>query len=388
MTTFFRNIKIQRVILSIGILIALTLLTYFLKNHIWNTQFQHQEYVPPAKFKIHSKAKNLIFIIGDGMGTEQIDAASLFRYGSRGKLSFQNFPYHTRVKTVSKNEAITDSAAAASAMASGHKFNNGEISFLSKENSYATQLEHCQQLGKKTALITTDSITGATPGAFASHVQSRYMTADIADQYLNHSRPDVLLGGQDINLHQKNVTAAGYSYVKTREELLESSTLKNEQKILGLFGYTTLPYVANRDANIPSLRDMIEFSLNRFSSHKNGFCIFAEAGRIDHAGHENNIEYLIGEVLELDSVVVFLLEHWLAKNPDTLLIIAADHETGGLKVEDATSPTHLEELPRVTWQTSGHTPIDAPVFVSGKNAKYFLQAKDNTDIFSIIYHSL
>lgn len=334
---------------------------------------------------VKASVNNLILMIGDGMGREQIRAASLFKNRTEDALSFQHFPYKGEVTTYSKDKNITDSAAAASAMATGIKVYNGELSNVKSESQslpVKSWVEYCQDKGKRIGLVTTAKATAATPGAFIAHVENRYLTGEIVEYILEITKPDLLFAGNDINFSKQKISDAGYNLVRNRKELL--SLTPSTLPILGLFGYTDLPYVNNRDETIPSLEEMSLQAIKTLSNNA-GFCLVIEGGRIDHAGHLNNIEYLVGELLEFERTATVIAD-WVGKRDDALLLVTADHETGGLSV--TAPPSQPSYLPEVSWQTSGHTLNVAPVYGLGKNAEFIPKLKDNTDIFSLFYHSL
>ncbi len=332
---------------------------------------------PDRDYKVISK--NTILIIGDGMGDEQIKAAGYYEYGETGHLSFEDFPYKTHMTTYSANSPITDSAASASAMATGEKVNNGVLS-MDGNTELLTLLEIARDEGKMTGLVSTATIVHATPAAFASHTIDRSNYNEIGRQYMNRSRPDVIFGGGDVNL---SVTMAELQDYRVSQNATELSGLDYApgDKYFGFFGTGYMPYMYDGTDSLPELSDMAMKALDLLEESDTGFFLMIEAGRIDHAGHANDLIRNIYEVLELSDTVSRVID-WASGKNDTVVIVTADHETGGLTVLNNNG---IHNLPDVSWSTTGHTDVNVPVYIWGENGE-ILQSRirDNTDIF----HSL
>ena len=323
-------------------------------------------------------SRNIILIIGDGMGPEQIKAAGYYLHGQAGQLSFEEFPYQTTMTTYSADSDITDSAASASAMATGRKVNNGCLSIDPETgDSLQTILEIAHAEGVMTGLVTTAISVHATPAAFASHVTDRNNYGEIGRQYLEDSRPDVVFGGGNENLTVEMAESAGYTAAEnliTLQELI----YKKGSHYIGSFGDDHLPYMYDGAGDLPELSDMALKALALLEESDKGFFLMIEAGRIDHAGHANDLVRNVFEVIELSDTVEQVLA-WAEGRHDTVIIVTADHETGGLTVLQNNGAGNL---PDVAWSTTGHTGIEVPVYIWGDNAEYlesFIQ--DNTSIF-------
>ena len=160
------------------------------------------------------------------MGFEAVKAAGYYASGETGTLSFETFPHHAEIKTYAANTPMTDSAAAATAMATGHKVNNGVISMEipGTGTPLKTLLEISNELGKKTGLVSTTYITHATPAAFGAHNPQRNNLGEIANDYLHLTRPNVLLGGGGNGITKERAESAGYTVVTDRSELLSLRT--------------------------------------------------------------------------------------------------------------------------------------------------------------------
>ncbi|MGC9396436.1 MAG: alkaline phosphatase [Anaerolineae bacterium] len=331
--------------------------------------------------------RNVILFIGDGMGPEQVRAAGMYQNGSAGTLVMESSPYASTMTTYSANSDITDSAASGTAIATGHKVNNGVISVAvpGDGRELETLLERFHKHCKRAGLVTTTYATHATPAAFGAHEPSRSYLNNIAGDYLCQTRPDVLFGGGANGLNPSNAAAAGYAVVQNRAEML-AIRLPLAVPVSGQFGTTHLPYEydyftgADPGYNtLPHLSEMVTTALAILETAPNGFFLMVEGGRIDHAGHANDIARNVFEVLEFDRAVEIAYA-WATNRTDTLIIVTADHETGGLSV---IANNGAGNFPTVTWSTTGHTGTPVPVYAWGVNAELALQVADNTDIHQL-----
>lgn len=321
--------------------------------------------------------KNVVLFIGDGMGPEQVKAASIYDTGGTGGLVFARFKYKTEMTTYSADAEVTDSAAAATAMATGVKVNNGVVSVAlpGDGTDIKTMLEYFKEQQKGTGLVTTTYITHATPACFAAHVPGRGQLEDIAKDYFQQSQPNVLFGAGEHGVTEEMAVKAGYVVVRDSEELQKLDT-KNVVMVSGQFG-SDIPYESDGVSDLPSLSEMTAVALRVLDNNKRGFFLMVEGGKIDWAGHKNNLVRNIGETIEFAGAVEEVLE-WLGGRNDTLIVIAADHETGGLKV---LKNNGKGKLPEVSWDTTGHTATRVPVYAHGPGAEAFTGPMDNTNIF-------
>jgi len=344
-------------------------------------------------------AKVVILMIGDGMGFEQLKAASLYAYGREGALTMQQLPVRSRVRTHPAEGAhvITDSAAAATAMATGTKVRRGVISLRIPGNRepLETALEYHRDRGLATGLVTTTYITHATPAGFGSHAEDRNLLTEIASDYLTESRPNVLLGGirgraprtrQVAGMTAAAAAAAGYLVVTDRADLL-AATADPPKYVSGQFRRSHMPYEYDQAAGlirayerIPRLSEMTRAALAMLETDSDGFFLMVEGGRIDHAGHVNEIARNTFETLAFDRAVREVLR-WADGRDDVLVLVTADHETGGLTVQ---SDRGIGRLPLVTWSTEGHSEANVPLFAQGPGAEEIGEQIDNTDIHRLI----
>lgn len=322
---------------------------------------------------------NIILIIGDGMGPEQIKAAGYYLNGESGQLSFEEFPYYTDMSTYSADSTITDSAAAATAMATGNKVNNGVLSLdlPGSGDEHKTIMELAMDRGKMVGVVTTATTVHATPAAFLSHVSDRGSYSTIAGQYLEDSRPDVIFGGGSSSLSATEAISAGYNVVQNLEEL-EGIVYYSGEKYYGDFGSGYIPYMYDGLGDLPELSDMALKALDILEESQNGYFLVIECGRIDHAGHINDLTRNIYEVIELDDTVEKIISR-ISNRDDTIVLVTADHETGGLEVEENGG---AGIIPNHSWSTTQHTSTRVPVYIWGTYAQDMAaEIDDNTDIF-------
>ena len=381
-------------------------------------------------------AKNVILLIGDGMGFPQLTAArveksgwNLSDYGNT-TLNMDQMEQTGYISTFSANSFVTDSAPASTAMATGHKTNNGVISQdattvqgIKDGKNLTTILELAEKAGLSTGLVTTTRITHATPAAFYAHVDNRDNESEIANQLLE-SGTDVILGGglsyfigqnqtnplggkskrsDDRNLI-KEFISKGYVYVYNGTGF-QSLTGNKTSKLIGLFENSHMQYELQRldsSDKDPSVEEMTTKAIEILSRNDKGFFLMVEGGRIDHACHERSLDNTTMDTLAFDQAVKAALD-FAAKNNETLVIVTADHECGGLVLQ----PENLESYeagglnpyfasgiartsgPRYDFLTemveATHTAVDVPIMASGPGAGKVSQGRmDNTGVFVLI----
>jgi alkaline phosphatase len=353
------------------------------------------------------KAKNIIFMVPDGMGLADVVAARIYKYGvGKERLALETLEEIGFQSTYSRNSVITDSAAAASAWACGQKFNNREISYH-QETGEAPQtiLELARSEGKSTGLVATSTITHATPAAFAAHTGNRGCENEIARQYILETRVDVMLGGGKIRFDSTRndqcgvsgnvinaAQAAGYTVVYTREDLLR---VKNTNKLLGLFSDEAMAPMYKREndsalkSKEPTLSEMTGAALTVLEKNKKGFFLLIEGSQVDWGNHANQLAYQIGEVLEFDNAVRAVLDWVEAKSgrsADTLVIVVPDHETGGFAINGPYGSTFSGPGKMIEdgWTTKNHTGVDTVIRSQGPYSQYLGRAIDNTEVFQVM----
>lgn len=332
--------------------------------------------------------KNVILLIGDGMGFAQTTLARLSLGRSDSVLAMDTMPYAGFVKTHpaetdGRRGVLTDSAAAATALATGHKTKNGMLGMLPDGKSVRTILEAAQLQGRSTGLVTTTTITHATPAGFAAHVPSRGDEADIAVQYLQR-KVDVLLGGGEAFFLPQEAEgskrkddrdllaefrSAGYTVLRTREELLSA----HGDRLLGVFSKNHMETKPPE----PSLAEMTRRALTTLSRNRRGFFLMVEGGQIDFAGHANDAPNNVKQTLDFDAAIAEVLD-FARRRGDTLVLVTADHETGGLAIIGPSSGSTADY--GLAWGTKGHSATVVPLLAEGPGAHLFSGVLDNTDI--------
>lgn len=335
-------------------------------------------------------AQNVILIVGDGMGFEHVKAGSYYATGQAGQLAFEQY-YKCAVTTYPLGGGVTDSAAAGTAMATGYKVPNGVISQASNGSPYTTILEYAKSMGKSTGIVSTVSIADATPAAFGAHEPSRGNTTNIINDYLYGSKPNIIFGGGSGSWSSSQISTAqslGYQYVTNYAQMAALSP--TTQYALGLFASGDMTYEYDRlpSNTQPHLSQMASTALSILSNDPDGFFLMLEGGLIDHAAHSNDLNRVTREVVELNNTFQVVM-NWVQTHPDTLVIVTADHETGGLyNVVNRGAGNY----PTGSWSSGGHTAANVPFYITGANStlvnKYIVGGViDNTNIFQIMYEA-
>ncbi|WP_371925834.1 alkaline phosphatase [Halobacillus sp. A5] len=282
------------------------------------------------------KVKNVIYMIPDGYSAGY---ATNYRW-FKGEDSVFDPYLKGMMKTYSEDTEVTDSAAAGTAMATGHKTNNGMIGVTPDGEKVDSILHASENAGKSSGLVATSTITHATPAVFASHVEDRDNEAGIAPQLLEND-VDVLLGGgkemflpeseggeQEENLLTQ-AEESGYSFVENQEEL---SNVENDEKILGLFADGPLsPEMERGETEEPSLSEMTSTAIQSLSQDEEGFFLMVEGSQIDWAGHAHDAAWAMNDTAAFEEAAAEALDY-AKQDEETLVVIAGDHETGGMTV--------------------------------------------------------
>lgn len=330
---------------------------------------------PPAKAVTSSAVsvvgtprRNVILFIGDGMGSAQIEATRRFASGNARPLAMERLPEHGELRTGNAFGAITDSAAAATAIATGHKVANGVISVADPGDGtpLATALEILAAGGLWTGLVTVDTaITDATPAAFGAHVANRSQQSDIAAAYMGASMPNVLIGAPGGGLDEAALVSAGYEIVS------EAAAEPDADHVAWL-----LP-----EERKVTLADLTRLTLRILDVSPRGFFVVIEHEGPDNWGHDNDLAGVIGAVLELDSAVAAAVA-WAEGRTDTLIVVTADHETGGLVL--ASGVPQRGEIPNHEYTTGGHTDTPVSIFASGPGSETVTLLTDLTGLFPLL----
>lgn len=402
--------------------------------------------------------KNVIYMIGDGMGPAYTTAYRYFKDDPTTK-SVDQTVFDTMLTGMARtypddHTVVTDSAASATALSSGHKSYNGAIAVDTDKKPLQTMLEIAKQRGMTTALLATSQINHATPASFAAHNESRNNYDEIANDYIDNKIAgklpvDLMLGGgtkyfirDDRNLVDE-FKAAGYQYGDDIQNLDQITQLP----AIGLYAAKGLPFAL--DENPTRLTKLTSKALDLLDNqNKDGFFVMIEGSQIDWCGHANDIACAMAEMDDFASAIE-KAKAYVDKNKDALLVITADHSTGGLtlgahgqykweadvvhgvKATAGTITQHLlesDDLKSVWnkytsiaftpenkikleqaksmgdkalnlavksiisdtsftgWTTGGHTAVDVQVFAYGKGSEQFVGSQNNTDIADKLIH--
>ena len=386
------------------------------------------------------RAKNVIIFIGDGMGTSHRDLIRYATVGAERQLAMDSMPVAGRSETspLDPEAFVTDSAAGGTAIATGVKTFNGAAGVDADKNPVQSVLERARQAGKATGLVTDSQVTDATPASFGAHVPDRDKQSEIARQYIEESKPDVILGGGEdywypegdpgaypdepkVDPEEKSIGTegdltrkaqdAGYQYVTNAAELRTASG----PRLLGLFAneemFQQAPEGEGAVYDPPvSLPEMTQKAIDILSQDPDGFFLLVEEEGIDEMAHQSNAGLVIKSGQQLDKAVK-VGQSFAQSDPDTLVIVTADHETGSLAIEDTneiqSDPAYPNESGAgrtsedgpfrvansdkkflVDWTTTNHTAEDVPLTAMGPGSENLIGVYENTHIHDAMVEAL
>ncbi|WP_026705674.1 alkaline phosphatase [Flavobacterium soli] len=290
----------------------------------------------------NKKAKNIIILVSDGMSTGTLNMADLYLNRKTGKgsnwlqLYKDNKVSRALMDTASASSIVTDSAAASSSWGGGFRVNNGSLNVGPNGEMNLPIWQKFKKTGKMAGCVTTVPITHATPAGFCVSTKSRNSQDDIAEMYLDLGF-DIMMGGglnyfsPEFRKDKKDMFAAfkakGYQVARNRSEMMNAS---NDKPVLGVFYEDGLPYSIDRNNDaklqetIPTLAEMTQKAIDRMKSHKDGFVLQVEGGKVDWAAHANDIGGLIYDQVAFDEAVKVAID-FAEKDKNTLVIITTDH---------------------------------------------------------------
>lgn len=326
----------------------------------------------PQKFKA-KKPKNVILMIGDGMGTSQVFAGIT---ANGGHLFLDNFKHVGFSRTQSASHYITDSAAGGTALSTGQKTYNGAIGVNTDTVAIKTILEMAEEKGLATGLVSTSAITHATPASFIAHQGARGSYEDIAADFLK-TDIDVFIGGGykhfAVRKDGRDLTGElkqkGYQVLRSMDEIAKVKS----GKLAGLTADEHNEIFSKRKMSLPQSS---ETAINILAQNKKGFFVMIEGSQIDWGGHQNHTGYIVGEMLDFDQTIGKALE-FAANDKETLIVVTADHETGGMAL---TGGDMKKGMVKGGFPTGDHTATMVPVFAYGPGAENFTGIMENTDI--------
>jgi alkaline phosphatase len=367
---------------SVWILVLFTL--FACSNHKDSNKTQTLEIIEAEKPLI-KLPKNIILMIGDGMGISQITAGM---YANGNKLNLERCKVIGLIKTNSEDDLITDSAAGATAFATGKKTKNGKISQSMKDSiNYKTFIEYAEENNKATGIVVTSTVTHATPACFYAHFPRRYEANEpISAQFIN-SGVDVLIGGGEKYFEKRSDGRNLYEELKSKnytvlDTLTEDFSTEGISKMIYLYSPTQPgKLVFEKGDNAPSRGPILplatEKALEVLKKDTNGFFMMVEGSQIDWGGHNNDSPYIIREMIDFDNAIQKVLD-FADQDGETLVIITADHETGGYAIIGG----DLDGTNLVGgFSTLKHSAAMIPVFAYGQGAENFASIYDNTQIF-------
>jgi alkaline phosphatase len=335
-----------------------------------------------------ARPKNIILFIGDGMGVSQITAGKIVK----GHLNLERFKVAGLLTTYSQSDLVTDSAAAGTTLSTGHKTYNGAISVSKDNDPLKTIIEYAEEKQKATGLVVTCSVTHATPATFIAHVDSRKKKTVIAE-HIAKSGIDVLFGGGLGYFLPKSADGSKredekdlITEIEKRMKVVRSAedfeNLGNVDSVAGFFAFGHPPRAIERK---PQLFELTKKAIHILSKNKNGFLLMVEGSQIDWAGHQNNQDYIISEVIDFDNAVGISLD-FAEKDLRTLVIVTSDHETGGFAIHNGSIKDRKVTESKFT--RDYHTATMVPVFAHGPGSSSFGGMGDNTIVGKTIIRYL
>ena len=311
----------------------------------------------------HSKAKYVFYFIGDGMGVNQVNAAETY-LGALNQtigiqpLCFPSFPYAAIVNTQSATNGVTDSAAGGTALATGHKTKNGVLGMLKDQKTAVSSIaDWAREAGAAVGIATSVSVDHATPAAFYAHVKDRKDYATIARQLIERGN-DFYAGADFLDTKAKEgettdiygqAKAQGYTIARGYRDY-QKKAKKAEKMILLQTAEASkrdkysIPYAIDRTKDDMTLTDITRAAIRFLTSkqqEKDGFFLMVEGGKIDWACHANDMSF-IPEVIDMDNAVKVAYEFYQQHPDETLIVVTADHETGGLALGRRGYELHLD----------------------------------------------
>ncbi len=343
-----------------------------------------------AKEEIPQEPKNVILLIGDGTGLSQISSAFFFKETDPNYARFKQIGL---INTSSSREDITDSAAGATAFASGIKTYNGAIGVADDSTHVPTLIEIAAKQNIKTGLISTSSITHATPASFYAHTISRGLQEEIA-AYMVTSNVDFVAGGGTKFFNNRKDGRNLLTELEAKAYTIDTTALGNfasiqeYSKVAYFLAENHMqPVAKGRGDFLPKATELgIQYLNARAKENSSSFFMMVEGSQVDWGGHANDADYLISELIDFDDAIGKALD-FAEKDGNTLVIVTADHETGGFTLA-STPKTNAEgksysDYNEITgsFSTGGHSATLIPVFAYGPGAEAFSGVYENNEIF-------
>ena len=329
--------------------------------------------------------RNLIYMIGDGMGLAHVTMLQIAE-GYDNPVSFMRAENVALIKSYSRNNRVTDSAAAGTALATGHKTNNSMLGVLPDSTAVESMMAKAVRRGMATGLVVTCYLPHATPGAFYAHQVYRRTLEPIAEQ-LVESGVDVAFGGgkryftarrADGTTLVDRLRTKGYRVIDT----LAAADTITSGKVVGLFASKHMPYAhKGRGDYLPrAVGKALEILSNDAAERDEGFMLVVEGSMIDYVSHRNDSEGILAEMRDFDRAVRVAMEY-VDVHPGTLLVVTADHETGGLTLPSGNADfTKSESGVLYKYGSKSHTAVMVPVYLYGTGAERINGVMENSDL--------
>jgi alkaline phosphatase len=329
-------------------------------------------------FPVDQKPKNIVLMVGDGMGLSQVSA---LLYSNSNRMELEKFPVIGFHKPYSADNLITDSAAGATAFACGVKTYNGAIGLTADTLPTPSIIEEVEMQGMATGLVVTSTVNHATPAAFYAHQKVRILFDQIAADLLNTEIDFVVGGGKryfdnreidDRNLYEE-LQEKGYLVTDYMQGELRQMGIDSERNFIYFTGDTDPPAAGVGRNYLPYASKKALHFLEEHSDK--GFFLLIEGSQIDWACHNQKDHWAIDELKDFDRAIGEVLEYAKADG-NTLVIVTADHETGGMSINEGSKINRL----KTGFTSNGHTGAMVPVFAYGPSADLFGGIYENTDI--------
>ena len=308
----------------------------------------------------HREYKNVILMIGDGMGVNTVAATKATKNVS---LNLDKMPVYGRSDTRSFILDSTDSAAGGSALACGIRIWSGSVAIfpyhifnITGQKVPVSLTELAKANGKSAGVVTTDKTSGATPSAFSAHALSRKLEKTISSQQLK-SNLDLIWGCESESITKEKCAKNGFSFVQTATQM---EALESGSRSFAQFDFDEMKYCTG-EKDTPSIEQMTKKAIDLLDDNENGFFLMVEGACIDKFSHDNELDNATMNVVEFDKAVGYALDY-AAKDGDTLVVVTADHETGGIKYNGVTDEYY--------YTSDGHTTADVPLYVSATDAGF------------------
>lgn len=340
--------------------------------------------VSSFSFPKDNKPKNIILLIGDGMGLTTVSTSIL----SDPESVFRKFRFIGLSVTCSADNLITDSAAGATALSAGERTNNHYVGVDPQSKVLQNIFENAKKRNYSTGIVATSSITHATPAAFYAHIPERSSEFKIAEQFLD-SGIDVAIGGgrtfflpenksgsrqDDLDLIQ-SLDSKDYACFNNIEDLRKYN---GNEKVIGLLEDASLKEASSRNY---SLGDLTNIAINRLSKNEKGFILMVEGSQIDWGAHDNKAEKVHSELSDFTKAIKAALD-FADKDGNTLVIVTADHETGGVAITGG----EVNKDTKLSFASKGHTAACVGIFSYGPSAEMFQGVLENKQIGKNLFY--